>query len=309
MSTETAEPIEPSEQAAAVCYRLRNDQDAPVEFLLVRTKGRQDRWIFPKGRIKKGEPAWKAALREAHEEAGITLDEDSRVFLTQFQHRESLVDAFLFKAEAQHRPLEKHRQPRWFTAEKALGALSENRKFNNAAELKRVVRKAVIELRPSFPPVSPPPTPTNIRDQVFISYSHEDKEWLDKLRTMLAPLLRSQKIPLFDDIHIGPGDKWKKEIEKALKKARVAVLLVSPHFLESNFITEIELPSLLEAAEKEGLTILWIAVSHMLYEKTPLAEYQAANDPSVPLDACTPSDVNKHLRAICQTIEQAFNKE
>ena len=87
------------------------------------------------------------------------------------------------------------------------------------------------------------------------------------------------------------------------------MLLVSPHFLESNFINEIELPSLLEAAEKEGLTILWIAVSHSLYDKTPLAEYQAANDPLVPLDACTPSDVNKHLRDICRTIEQAFNKE
>lgn len=307
--TDSSKP-ESSEQAAAVCYRLRQDQGRAIEFLLVRTKGGHDRWIFPKGRIKVGEPSWKAALREAHEEAGITLNEDSRVDLGQFRHRKLLVDAFLFRAEAQHRPLDKLRQPRWFTAEKALSALSENRKFKNAEELKRVVRDACNQVDQQFP-VAPVPSQTSravTRDQVFIAYSHKDKRWLDKLRTTLAPIVRSDKIPLWDDRHIGPGARWKTEIEKALKRARVAVFLVSPNFLESNFIHEIELPSLLDAAEKEGLTILWIAVSHSLYKSTALAKYQAANNPAVPLDSCTSSKVNKELCAICETIADAYKK-
>jgi formylglycine-generating enzyme required for sulfatase activity len=141
------------------------------------------------------------------------------------------------------------------------------------------------------------------RDQVFISYSHKDKGWLEKLKTHLVPLQRDGTISVWDDTIIKPGQIWKEEIKKALARAKVAVLLVTPDFLASKFIAEDELPPLLAASEKEGLTILWISMRPSHYTRTVIAKYQAVHDPAKPLSSMNRAKQDSALVEIVKKIE------
>jgi|GEM_PF-3861807 len=143
-------------------------------------------------------------------------------------------------------------------------------------------------------------------NQVFISYSRKDKKWLDELKTHLAPSERRNKLLVWDDTKMSVGSEWRQEIQRALTEARVAVLLVTPNFLKSDFIAKHELPPLLEAAKRNNVRILWVAISASRYKETEIEKYTAANDPSRPLDKLKKSERNEVLVRICDQIEEAI---
>lgn len=41
--------------------------------------------------------------------------------------------------------------------------------------------------------------PEQVRDQVFISYSHKDKKWLERLHPTLKPLVRHGTVSVWAD--------------------------------------------------------------------------------------------------------------
>lgn len=146
-----------------------------------------------------------------------------------------------------------------------------------------------------------------IRDQVFICYSHKDKQWLDNLQTHLKPYVRNG-LTAWSDKQIAPGSKWLPEIETALNSAKVAVLLVTPNFLASDFIHEKELGPLLKKDEKGNVRIIWIPVRACSYKETPLKDYQAAGESDKPLANMKKADRDKAFVKICEEIKKAVSR-
>jgi hypothetical protein len=105
---------------------------------------------------------------------------------------------------------------------------------------------------------------------------------------------------------IAAGEQWKTSIGKAIDEAIVAVLLVSPNFLESDFIAQNELPPLLNAARTRGLRILWLPVSASSYEVTQIADFQAAINPASPLDTLSESQLSQVLVGVCRLIKTSL---
>jgi len=144
------------------------------------------------------------------------------------------------------------------------------------------------------------------RDQVFISYSHQDEDYRHQLETQLRVLEQHYGVQVWSDKRrLKAGDRWRREIEEALERAKVAVLLISPEFLASDFIRENELPPLLKAAENEGVPIVWVPLRPSLVQHTPLADFQAAWPLDKPLSGLRKSQREAAWVEVCEQILRA----
>lgn len=150
------------------------------------------------------------------------------------------------------------------------------------------------------------------RSKIFVSYSHKDRSYLERLRVHLKSLELTHKgaIDVWDDTQIGTGALWRDQIQKALQSARTAILLVSPDFLASDFIIKEELPSLLEAAEKDGLKIMPVVIKPCRFEKVDfLARFQSVNPPDQPLSKLSDWQQDEYWGKLAEDVGKSLEEE
>jgi molecular chaperone DnaK len=138
---------------------------------------------------------------------------------------------------------------------------------------------------------------------IFISYAREDLDWLERIRVHLMQLERLGHVEIWHDGKIAAGAPWQEEIEKALRKATAAVLLVSANFMASSFIYDFELPPILERNRADGLSVFPVFVGHCYFQRDPvLSRLNAFNDPRAPLKAMSDSDVEASLARLVEKL-------
>lgn len=150
-----------------------------------------------------------------------------------------------------------------------------------------------------------------VKNKIFISYSHKDKDWLNKVQTNLKVLRHNDHdFDLWDDTRIKSGDKWKVEIENALTDSGIAILIISTDFLASDFIRSDELPTLLRNAKENGTRILPLIVRPCLFTKDKyLSEFQSVNPPNEPLSSLRESQTEQALVNLASDVSELLSEK
>ena len=141
--------------------------------------------------------------------------------------------------------------------------------------------------------------------KVFVSYSHKDEIWKDRLQTHLAVLELEGYFSAWDDRQIEPSDDWFVEIERELSQADVAIMLVSASFLTSSFIRTEVIPTLLRRREQEGMRLVPLVIKPCAWQVVPwLGAIQGGYKDNAPL-----SKLSKHKReeALAELAEKIAN--
>ncbi len=129
---------------------------------------------------------------------------------------------------------------------------------------------------------------------VFVSYAREDKRWLDpdyrfNLVPFLLESLRRHNVVFWFDTELKPGDEYKRNIEAEIEQAQIALLIVSQHFLNSEFIESREMPRIAERASRGQMIVIPVLVEPCDWSDYPfLSDRQMV--PSSPLIDYTVSD-------------------
>jgi hypothetical protein len=139
---------------------------------------------------------------------------------------------------------------------------------------------------------------------IFISYSHKDTIYKDRLRVFLNEFNQQKRVKSWDDSEIEVGDEWYEEIQKAIKAAKVAILLVSMDFFDSKFIMEHELPPILQGVEAKEIKLVQVVLGYCDFENQLLSKYQTINPPSSPLAGMAPFVQEKVWETVLRKVRE-----
>jgi predicted acylesterase/phospholipase RssA len=148
---------------------------------------------------------------------------------------------------------------------------------------------------------------SEVRDRVFISYARDDRSWVDRFQVALKGTLRNRPVLVWDDSQLRGGAAWRQEIERQLKSTKVALLLVTNSFLASDFIKDVELKAILDAARGDGLVVIWVLVRQCDWQSSELEQINCANDTRRPLNSLTEADLDEVLLSVGRQVRLALS--
>ena len=127
--------------------------------------------------------------------------------------------------------------------------------------------------------------------KIFVAYAREDRRWFKEdpncypLIPRIRDILRAEGVAkVWWDETIPPASPWREEIERHVQDADIAILLVSSHFLASEYVRTTELPMIERRVKARKMKALAVIVGHCDWQQVSIVgDYQLARGDSTPL--------------------------
>lgn len=145
--------------------------------------------------------------------------------------------------------------------------------------------------------------------EILYCYARKDEKLRDELALHLEPLKRAERITTWYDRQIEPGMDWNNEINVHLSTAHIILLLISPHFLASNYCYSVEMEQALKRHQSGEVRVIPIILEPADWQHTPVGKLQASPQDGKPITMWRNRqeallDVVQGIRHVIHTLSQ-----
>ena len=141
---------------------------------------------------------------------------------------------------------------------------------------------------------------------VFFSYSHKDEQLRNELETHLTLLKRQGKITTWHDRRISAGSEIDPSIAGELESAQIILLLVSAHFLASNYCYEKEMERALERHEEHSAILIPVILHPCDWHNAPFGSLRATPTDGKPVSMF--ANIHEAFAIVTKDIREALEQ-
>jgi TIR domain len=143
--------------------------------------------------------------------------------------------------------------------------------------------------------------------KIFISYSHVDERFKDRLVVSLSQLKREELIEIWTDRDIMLGELWDKKIKVKLEEANLILLLISPDFIASEYCYDFEMRQAMDRSETGKARVIPILLRPSDWKTSPFASLQGLPRDLRPVTKWDDEDsaflnIIEGIRSICTVV-------
>lgn len=146
--------------------------------------------------------------------------------------------------------------------------------------------------------------------KIFISYSHTDKLYKDKIRRALHPLVLNNTLKIWEDGELIPGALYNKEIKQHLNDSDIIIYLLSIDFFCSEYILEHEYTPVIEKWKRGEVRLVGVLVTNCAFQSTDFGQIHLLPSAAKPLNLWEPIETGliDVVRGINKVIQDVVTK-